>query len=79
MARRMNLLTDLVRETFDETDDKYCNESVQIAVAELLRIYLCNLKFDMDLLREVLYKSGWTDDDFKYFGIENVFTYDEEE
>ena len=79
MARRMNILTDLVRETFDETDDKYCNESVQIAVQELLRIYLWDCKFDRELLKEILYKRGWTDEDFKYFDVENVFIYEEGE
>ena len=75
--RRTELIKDLVTEQM-ENQTEWCSEYIEDAVRSLLSDLLCDLKFDRPLMQEYLTKHGWTDEDFKYFNVQDMFDEEEE-
>lgn len=73
---RIDLVTALVRREakHDDTATECLKEAVRILCDE----YLCDVKFDRYLLKMRMQNDGWTDDDFDWFGISDMFEEEEE-
>lgn len=69
--RRADLVSALVRRQMRTTTE--CREAVKEAVHIIVEDLFCDLKFDPDLLNELLMAYGWTPDDVTYFGISDLF------
>lgn len=73
---RIDLVTALVRRSvwYDNT----ASECLKDAVRSMCEQYLCDVKFDRYLLKMCMQNDGWTDDDFDWFGISDMFEEEEE-